>query len=241
MLALSQALHDNTENELVGQNMAEKKQIDWEKIELDYRAGIKTLRQIADEHGISHGAINKRAKSQDWSRDLTAKIAKKADELVSKNLVSKKVSKEKATSERIIIETVANESAQVQIRQRDDITRFQNILGNLYTELENITGEDNALAIKKLTDILDDESSVSSELLVVFEKMMSLPSRVKIAKDLGDTLTKIIPLERTIYKMDVEVNNDKDPLTTLLENISKTSNNGFGIVEHDPEIDEDIA
>lgn len=221
--------------------MAEKKQIDWEKIELDYRAGIKTLRQIADEHGISHGAINKRAKSQDWSRDLTAKIAKKADELVSKNLVSKKVSKEKATSERVIIETVANESAQVQIRQRDDITRFQNILGNLYAELENITGEDNALAIKKLTDILDDESSVSGELLVVFEKMMSLPSRVKIAKDLGDTLTKIIPLERTIYKMDVEVNNDKDPLTTLLENISKTSNNGFGIVEHDPEIDEDMA
>ena len=29
-----------------------KRQIDWEKIELDYRAGIKTLRQIADEHGI---------------------------------------------------------------------------------------------------------------------------------------------------------------------------------------------
>ena len=39
---------------------------DWERIELDYRSGIKTLRQIADENGITHGAINKRAKCDGW-------------------------------------------------------------------------------------------------------------------------------------------------------------------------------
>ena len=43
---------------------------DWEAIELDYRAGIKTLRQIAEEHGISHPAIAKRAKRDDWSREI---------------------------------------------------------------------------------------------------------------------------------------------------------------------------
>ncbi len=42
---------------------------DWERIALDYRAGIKTLRQIAEEHGITHGAINKRAKRDGWERD----------------------------------------------------------------------------------------------------------------------------------------------------------------------------
>mgnify|MGYP001581759619 CR=1 FL=1 len=42
----------------------------WERIELDYRAGIKSLRQIAAEQGISEGAIRKRAKRDDWSRDL---------------------------------------------------------------------------------------------------------------------------------------------------------------------------
>ena len=52
---------------------------DWEKIEADYRAGIKTLRQIAGEHGVSHVAINKRAKRDGWSRDLSAKIAAKAE------------------------------------------------------------------------------------------------------------------------------------------------------------------
>ena len=41
---------------------------DWERIELDYRAGVKTLRQIAEEHGLSHVAINKRAKRDGWDR-----------------------------------------------------------------------------------------------------------------------------------------------------------------------------
>lgn len=58
----------------------EKKAIDWEKIELDYRAGVKTLRQIADEHDISHVSINKRAKRDDWVRDLSAKI--KAEKVI---------------------------------------------------------------------------------------------------------------------------------------------------------------
>ena len=54
--------------------------IDWERIEVDYRAGIKTLRDIAQEHGITHGAITKRSKRDDWVRDLTAKIQAKAAE-----------------------------------------------------------------------------------------------------------------------------------------------------------------
>lgn len=58
--------------------MDKKKKIDWEKIEVDYRAGVKTLREIADEHNITHGAINKRAKRDGWERDLTAKIKTKA-------------------------------------------------------------------------------------------------------------------------------------------------------------------
>ena len=47
--------------------------IDWERIELDYRAGIKTLRQIAEEHGITHGAVNKRAARDGWQRDLAVR------------------------------------------------------------------------------------------------------------------------------------------------------------------------
>lgn len=42
--------------------------IDWEKIEFDYRAGIKTLREIAVEHGITHAYVNKKANQEGWMR-----------------------------------------------------------------------------------------------------------------------------------------------------------------------------
>ncbi len=53
---------------------------DWEAIETAYRAGVMSLREIASQHGISEGAIRKRAKRDDWSRDLNAKIQQKAED-----------------------------------------------------------------------------------------------------------------------------------------------------------------
>ena len=48
--------------------MTGKASPDWERIELDYRAGVKTLREIADKSGITHAAICKRAKNHAWTR-----------------------------------------------------------------------------------------------------------------------------------------------------------------------------
>jgi len=69
---------------------------DWEAIESAYRAGLMSIREIASQHGITHGAINKREKRDGWERDLKAKIKAKADALVSKCEVSKQVSTETA-------------------------------------------------------------------------------------------------------------------------------------------------
>lgn len=80
---------------------------DWERIELDYRAGVKTLRQIAGEHGITHAAIAKRAKAQGWERDLSLKIQAKADQLVTKAMVTKVVTTGTKVSERQVVEANA--------------------------------------------------------------------------------------------------------------------------------------
>ena len=80
---------------------------DWERIELDYRAGVKTLRQIAGEHGITHAAIAKRAKAQGWERDLSLKIQAKADQRVTKAMVTKVVTTETKVSERQVVEANA--------------------------------------------------------------------------------------------------------------------------------------
>lgn len=51
-----------------------KPEPNWNTVEVDYRAGIKSLRVMATENGITEGAIRKRAKRDSWERDLAAKI-----------------------------------------------------------------------------------------------------------------------------------------------------------------------
>lgn len=45
--------------------------VDWIEIEGRFRAGIDTLRTIADDHAISEGAIRARAKKNGWIRNAT--------------------------------------------------------------------------------------------------------------------------------------------------------------------------
>jgi hypothetical protein len=49
---------------------APRKSIDWESIEREYRAGRLTVAEIGRQHGLSHTAINKRAKRDGWTRNL---------------------------------------------------------------------------------------------------------------------------------------------------------------------------
>ncbi len=58
--------------------MAEKRVIDWEAIEREYIPAIRSLRDIASEHGINESAIRDRAKRYGWTKDLSAKIKAKA-------------------------------------------------------------------------------------------------------------------------------------------------------------------
>lgn len=65
--------------------MSDKKDIDWNAVELEYRAGIKSLKAIGNEFGVSDAGILKRAKRDGWERDLSArrhqKVVLEVDEL----------------------------------------------------------------------------------------------------------------------------------------------------------------
>lgn len=104
---------------------------DWEAIESAYRAGLMSLREIASQHGISEGAIRKRAKRDDWSRDLAAKVKVRADDLVRKAEVRKQVRTETALSERVLIEATAEVVAAVRMEHRGDIRRAREITNAL--------------------------------------------------------------------------------------------------------------
>jgi hypothetical protein len=136
--------------------MIETRKINWAEIELAYRAGILTLRQLAQEHSITHGAINKRAKRDGWTRDLATQIKNKADELVSSASVSKLVSKE-SPAELDTISAGAEAIARIKLTQRARITAQMDMLLRLQADFERMAGDDLGERVdiaKKMADIL---------------------------------------------------------------------------------------
>ena len=216
--------------------MTEKKVIDWEKIELDYRAGIKTLRQIADEHGITHVSINKRAKRDGWVRDLSAKIKAKADDLVTKSLVTNEVTSQKRLTEKQIVDEGAAALTNIRLGQRKDIQRSRSIAMKLFDELEHQVGVENAENLEKLGELLRSEDDKGRDALNdLYMKIISMPGRVKSMKDLSDTLKTLIALERQAFGLDDENNKPVDALTALLERVSTGNSSAFKPIADDPE------
>lgn len=180
--------------------MTEVKRPDWERIESEYRAGLLSVREIAATQGITHGAINKRAKRDGWVRDLTAKIKAKADELVSKREVSSTVSAERVATDRAIIEANAEVIANVRLGHRKDIGRARTLAMALLEELEEQTSNRDVIA--KLGELLSSEDDgLPEKAMNAFHAITSLPGRTKTMKDLGDTLHKLITLEREAYNI----------------------------------------
>lgn len=182
---------------------------DWERIELDYRAGIKTLRQIADENGISHTLVARKAKQQDWVRDLSAKINAKADAIVSKASVSSGVTMETPVAERQIVDANANKIADVRLAHRHDIHRNRAIVARLMDELEAQVGPENAALLADLGDMLrNPDESGQDKLNDLYRRIISLPERAKTAKTLAETLRITVDMERQAFGMDKDAKAD---------------------------------
>lgn len=179
----------------------EKTAPDWEAIESAYRAGVLSTREIAGVHGISHTAINKRAKAESWDRDLAAKIKAKADALVSRREVSKEVSIARLATERQIIDANAERIAQVKGEHRAISKRVGDLGLSLLAELEVQGGSLEDLS--KLGELMasPDEKGMD-RLNSLYRKIIETPSRVDSAKKVAETLKHAIAMERESYGLD---------------------------------------
>jgi len=177
---------------------SEKPAPDWERIEADYRAGLLSVREIASSQGISHTAIQKRAKAEGWERDLAAKIKAKAEALVAKREVAKSVAMETAATERVIVEANAEVIAGVRMSHRQDIARARKLAMTLLEELEVETG--NVDLFEELGEILRSEDDKGQDKRNdIYRKVISSAGRIDGMKKLAETLKVLISLEREAY------------------------------------------
>ncbi len=168
--------------------MAERKQVDWESVERDYSAGLLSLREIAAKYGVTEGAIRKKAKKEEWVRDLTAKIAKKTDDLVRNEMVRSEVRSEKA-SEKEVIEANAQAIVSIKLKHRTSIGRLNGIVDSLFEEIEDLN------KLKNLDN---------------------LPVRVDMTKKLMDTLKTSIDKERQAFDIQDKTTPVDGAINTLI-------------------------
>ena len=184
---------------------AKKKLIDWEAVELHYRAGVRSLKDIGAEFRVSDAGIIKRAKRDGWERDLRAKIQAKAEAKVSASLVSAEVSAQTKVAERQLIEANAQAVADVRLVQRKLIQRKQAIVESLMQELEAQVGPDNSALLADLGDMLrNPDENGQDKLNDLYRKIISLPERARTAKTLAETLRIAVDMERQAFGMDAK-------------------------------------
>lgn len=199
----------------------EKKTRDWERIEAQYRANTLSLREIASEHGITEGAIRKKAKAEGWERDLSAKVKAKADALVRKEQVRSEVRNGVSETEKQVVEVEAQVQARIRLSHRKDIERNRNLLRKLVDELEHQT--DNMDLLRQLGEVMyapDDKGK--DRLNEIYHTIISLPERTKTMKALGETLKVLIGLEREAFGITAQ-EQAADPLSQLFQQVSRSA------------------
>lgn len=180
-----------------------RKQVDWEAVELRFRAGTESLRSIAADFGITEGAIRQRAKKEDWSRDLSARV-KAATEAA----LLRKAATHDVRTERQQVAVEAEMRSEVILRHRKDIGRTRGVFLGLLDEIEEIgpNGE-------TLRDLLERVEAGSGDAIPKakerLERMLSHSQRVDSAKRLTEILEKLIKLERQAFGIADEADPDQ--------------------------------
>ena len=155
------------------------------------------------------GAVRKRAKKLGWSRDLTARIQAKADELVRSEAVrtnGTQLSTASPPIEKAIVDANARAIAAVRLAHRTDISRARGLCLALTDELELLTGE--RLSVERFRDLVGtvngqtQDAKAIEKARAVLDKAMSLPTRAGALKSLTDSLKTLVTLEREAWQID---------------------------------------
>ena len=176
--------------------MTERKSVDWEAIEREYRAGQCSVAEIGRRFGISHPAILKRAKRDGWTRNLAAKVR----EAVTAKLVTSEVTG--AAGQRETIEAAAARVVQVIREHRTSIGRAQRLVKALFGELEEATENRDEIDEAIEAESRDEDKGKRRAMML---RAVALPSRSGVIVNLSGALKTLVALERQAFGLDAEV------------------------------------
>lgn len=190
---------------------------DYERVHADYSAGIRTLRDMAQQIGCSAAALLAHARKHKWTRDLRARINARAEEKVNKAVLNAQVDASektaRAATEQAVVEAGAEALMQVRLAHRRDIAHARGIVQALMAEMAVVVHEPQIIG--QVYAMLEDGGEVPPAMLnKVAAVVMELPGRAKTLDLLLDALKKAVTLEREAWGLNT-VQGDEKPLAIV--------------------------
>jgi hypothetical protein len=194
--------------------------VDWEAVELQYRAGIRSLKDIGTEFGVSDAGIIKKAKVKGWTRDLSAKIKAKADAKVSAAAVSPEVSAQRTANEQSVVEANADLQFQVRMSHRRGLDKLRTVKEKLVAQIEQAV--DNFVDLQEVIEMVrnPDENGMDKA-NDALRKAMGRSSVVDDLKKLSEIDERVRKGEREAFGLDnLPSDGAQDPMATFLAELS---------------------
>lgn len=217
-----------------------KIEVDWDEIERLYRADLRTFAQLASDFGVADSTVRRRAKKHGWKRDLKSRIKERTNQIVQERAVQSLASDQIARDD-MTIEENAQLTANVRLSHRQNIGAARTLAMTLLDDLSSQIGAENRQRLEDLFIAALQAEVIDASALEAYERVTSLSNHVRVMKDLADTMTKLVTLERQAYGLDDVDSSPVDALTTLLHSIANNNGNAFGVVKADPEYEDTPA
>ena len=196
------------------------KQTDWEALEAEYRAGAASIRELARKYDVSDTAIRKKAKADNWERDLTEKVQERVRSKLVRTEVRTANVREPVRTEAEIIEAAAETAVQVVQIHRRDVRNGRLICAALFAELQDTSANSEIIAESIDSETQDDTSPTRRNQMM---KAISLPTRARAMLDLSAAMKNLVAVKRQAFNLDDK--QDKQDGKTVVINMSRRRSN----------------
>lgn len=192
-----------------------KKDVDWDGVGVDFRAGIKSLREIGAAYHISHVAVTQEADKRGWKRDLSTRIKLATEEKLNNAILNSNLNKTSFVNHESTSEAIVDANSDIQrdviLAHRADIRKFQMLCSSLLAEI-TVTSENRVLLEDLGVALAEENGAVRTRL---FNAALSIASRVDVTRKLAEAFKIFVALEREAYGLEKSFSGD----TTINNNL----------------------
>ena len=198
--------------------MSERKKVDWEGFEREYRLGSISMRALCEKYGANSGNASRKAKKEGWVQDASQEVRERTRAaLITQPAAedSTAVSRN-STPTREDVEVAVQTNLAVINRHRKDIGQGQQIVSLLMGQLIDTAVNRESIENDIEIETKDDDSGQRRYRM---NKAISLPSNAAVLRDLSTAMKNLVALERQAFNLDETGSEEsyEDRLARLME------------------------